>query len=314
MAKFPSEIFGFFWQDTSQEAKGAREKYWCPFHNSVCYKQSRLLSHPFGVCTAHVEGKEIALCPRRFLEKNIIFRDIAIRHFKSCDNILVFAEVRLGKIGNFDFVLVKHKPMSAEVEDFVIVEFQTGQTTSTGKLVNGLKDFLQDGQFQQGISYNFGINTYDIWKRTFTQILNKGIILEKWKRKIIWVIQEPIFEYFQYKYRLQQLSYNETHSTVFALYDLHPNQDALVLTESQILSSTIDDLFNAFRKNDDIPPVEQFIDRLEAKLKDDTKLGLRLDVIKTYPGIDAPRPTSTGRIREDDEQYGSKDKQQKLFD
>jgi hypothetical protein len=314
MAKYPSEIFGFYWQDVSQEANEMRQKYWCPFHNSVCYKQSRLLSNPFGVCTAHVDGKEIALCPRRFLEKDIVFRDIANRHFGTCNNVLVFSEIGLREIGNFDFVMVKHKPMSVEVEDFVIVEFQTGQTTGTGKLVNGFNDFMKNRQFPKGTSYNFSINTYDIWKRTFTQILNKGIILEKWKRKIFRVIQEPIFEYFQHKYRLHEMNYDEAHSTVFALYDLQRKHDKLVLAGSRILSSTIDELFNAFRKNDDIPPIEQFIDRLEAKLKSDIKIGLRLEVTRTYPAIDAPKPSATGRVREDYDEYGSKGKQQKMFD
>ena len=202
MAKYPSEIFGYYWKDASIEAKSAKKNYHCPFHDSRCYKKSRLVDYPFGVCTAHTDGKEIALCPRRFLERGIIFRDIAKAHFGSIHNILVFSEVGLTGIGNFDFVMVKHKPLSTVVEDFAVIELQTGQTTSTGKLVQGFRDFMESGTFAPKATYNFGINTYDIWKRTFTQILNKGIILEKWKRKIFWVVQEPIFEYFRVKYRL----------------------------------------------------------------------------------------------------------------
>ena len=74
MAKYPSEIFGYYWKDTSIEAKSAKKNHHCPFHNSVCYKKSRLVDYPFGVCTAHTNGKEIALCPRRFIERGIIFQ------------------------------------------------------------------------------------------------------------------------------------------------------------------------------------------------------------------------------------------------
>jgi hypothetical protein len=35
--------------------------------------------------------EEIALCPRRFLEQNIVFRDIANRHFSTCNYVLVFS-------------------------------------------------------------------------------------------------------------------------------------------------------------------------------------------------------------------------------
>jgi hypothetical protein len=64
-----------------------------------------------------------------------------------------------------DYVLVKHKPMQAEVQDFVTVEFQTDSTTGTGKLVQGLRDFVA-GQDIQKRTYSFGMNTYDTIKRS----------------------------------------------------------------------------------------------------------------------------------------------------
>ncbi|MEW6185187.1 MAG: NotI family restriction endonuclease [Thermodesulfobacteriota bacterium] len=307
MAKYPSELFGYYLKDTSKEAKSAREGYQCPFHGSRCYKQSRLVDYPFGVCTAHFDGNEIALCPRRFLENGLIFKDIAKTHFGSIHNILVFSEVGLPGIGNFDFVMVKHKPLSNTVEDFVAIELQTGQTTSTGKLVQGFKDLMESGSLAPNATYNFGINSYDIWKRTFTQILNKGIILEKWKRKIFWVVQEPIFEYFRHKYRLGAIQYGPNHSSVFLLYDLKQMGNHLVLSQTQKYSSSIDALFEAFRKNDEIPPVEKFVERLQAKVDSDLKLGLRLDKKISPNYFDAPKPTSSGRVKEEQDDYGSED-------
>jgi hypothetical protein len=164
MAKYPSEIFGHPYYATTEKAATDRSKHWCPFVDKICYKQSRLISYPFGVCSAHVGGNEVALCPRRFLDDHSIFTDIAQHHFKTTNNILVFSEIKLKDIGSFDFVMLKHKPMAAEIEDFVVIEFQTGQTTGTGRLVEGLKEFLA-GQTIDHKSYNFGLNTYDIWKR-----------------------------------------------------------------------------------------------------------------------------------------------------
>lgn len=304
MAKYPSEIFGHYWKDASIEAKSAKKNHHCPFHHSVCYKKSRLVGYPFGVCTAHTDGKEIALCPRRFLERGLIFRDIAKAHFGSIHNILVFSEVGLPGIGNFDFVMVKNKPLSTVVEDFAVIELQTGQTTSTGKLVQGFKDLMESGTLTPKATYNFGINTYDIWKRTFTQILNKGIILEKWKRKIFWVAQEPIFEYFRVKYRLGSIQYDPNHSSIFLLYDLKLTGNRLVLSQTNKYSSTIDALFEAFRKNDEIPPVEKFVERLQTKVDSDLKLGLRLDKKISSSYFDAPKPTSSGRVKEEQEDYG----------
>ena len=303
MKKYPSEIFGYHWKNKSIEANTNRKKYLCPFHSSKCFKQSRLIDIPFGVCTAHYDDAELALCPRRFLENNTVFRDIAKHHFQSLNNILIFSEVGLQGIGNFDFVMIKHKPMSIEIEDFVVIEFQTGQTTSTGKLVDGFKDYINKGSFNQDYSYAFGINSYDIWKRTFTQILNKGIILEKWNKKIYWVVQEQIFEYFQKKYRLNKMSYQDNHSTIFTLYDLKESQNSFLLYQTKIFSSTIDDLFNAFRQNDEIPPVEEFIKRIQTKIEKDMNLSLTLDVNNTTKYIDTPKPSSTGRVRDNSQEY-----------
>lgn len=304
MSKYPSEIFGYYWENVSDEANKTRDKYFCPFHGSKCFKQSRLIEIPFGVCTAHVDGSELALCPRRFLEGYIVFKDIALHYFQNCDNILVFSEVGLKGIGSFDFVMIKHKPMSIEIEDFVVIEFQTGQTTSTGKLVEGFLDFQKHGKILPNTSYGFGINSYDIWKRTFTQVLNKGIIVEKWGKKIYWVIQEQIFNYFQNKYRLNELSYDSNHSTIFSLYDLNKNDEILNLKHVRLVSSTIDELFNAFRKNDEIPPVEVFINRLQEKVSKDIKLSLRLDTTNTQVSyLDAPKPSSTGRFKQNPPSY-----------
>jgi hypothetical protein len=163
---------------------------------------------------------------------------------------------------------------------------------------------MESGTIAPKTTYNFGINTYDIWKRTFTQILNKGIILEKWKRKIFWVVQEPIFEYFRVKYRLGDIKYNPNHSSVFLLYDLKLAGNRLVLSQTQKYSSTIDALFEAFRKNDEIPPVKKFVERLQTKVDSDLKLGLRLDKNISSSYFDAPKPTSSGRVKEDQEEYG----------
>ena len=232
MAKYPSEIFGCYFQNVMPEAEDMRRKFWCPFHESQCYKQSRLIDFPFGVCFAQVDGQEIALCPRRFLEKNKVFQTIAISQFGTSEDVLVFSEVGLPGIGNFDFVMVKHKPFRAQVDDFVAIEFQTGQTTSTGQLVKGFKTFMKDHRFPEGTSYH----------------------------KV--------------------------------------NDNRLDLVATRMFSSTVDDLFDAFRRNDDIPPVEKFVERLESKLSGDMQIALHLSREKTPSKFDAPKPGATGRVRE----------------
>jgi len=275
MAKYPSEVFGFPHSNTNSNAKEIRVKHWCPFVDKICYKQSRLIDYPFGVCTAHVSGKEIALCPRRFLDNHTVFTDIAHHQFKTTSDILVFSEVRLKDIGSFDFVMVKHKPMSTAIQDFAVIEFQTGQTTGTGKLVQGLKDYVA-GESIESKSYNFGLNLYDVWKRTLTQILNKGVIIENWRKKIYWVVQEPVYKYFATRYNLQTLDFQPQHSTVFALYDLIPHKQQFDLVASRKVSASMDQLFAAIRNNPDIPSVDEFLEMLKEKVEGESQISLQL--------------------------------------
>jgi len=306
MAKYPSEIFGYPYSNTDSKATEVRAKHWCPFVDKVCYKQSRLIDYPFGVCSAHVNDDEVALCPRRFLDGHTVFTDIAQHYFKTVNNILVFSEIRLEDVGSFDFVMVKHKPMSAEIEDFVAIEFQTGQTTGTGKLVQGLKDYLEGKSVTQK-SYGFGLNLYDIWKRSFTQILNKGVIMENWRKKIYWVVQEPVYKYFEARYNLQRLDFQPQHSTVFALYDLKPTGQVFRLGASRKISASMDQLFAAFRNNPNVPSVEKFLDALKRKIEGEAQISLRLGGSTKASTVDVKPPTASGRVRESPAEYTKKD-------
>jgi hypothetical protein len=195
MAKHPAEVFGYSFRAALDLPKKGRKKYWCPFTNDKCNKQSRLIKYPMGVCSVQYGDNLVALCPRRFLQDNTVFKNIADHYFQTRNDLVVFSEIGLAQTGTFDYVMVKHKPFSSEIEDFVVIEFQTGQTTGTGQLVKGLKDCLA-GKNIEGKSYGFGLNLADIWKRSFTQILNKGIVLENWGHKIYWVVQEPVYQNF----------------------------------------------------------------------------------------------------------------------
>ena len=242
--------------------------------DAPCDKKSTKLGTPFGVCSVQVGNDVIAICPNRFLHDQRVFEDIARKHFHTTNNILVFKEVGLKGIGNFDYVLVRHKPLSTEIQDFAVVEFQGGQTTSTGELVRAFKEFRR-GVAVGEKNYEFGMNMADIWKRAFTQVLNKGIVLESWGHKIYWVTQKQVFSDLTRRYRLDGLGYNEKHSTVFALYDLAPARMSYDLTHRHFLSASIDELFRAFRNNANIPSREDFMTRLQSRITNHLYISLR---------------------------------------
>ena len=278
-AKYPAEVFGHPVDMHLKQAESDRARYWCPFMNEPCDKQSRLVDYPMGVCSVQYGDDVVALSPRRFLQDNTVFYDIADHHFGSRHDLLLFEELSVPSaqhLGRFDYVMVKHKPLSKEIEDFVAIEFQTGQTTGTGQLLQALEDFMA-GEDIVGRSYRFGLNLADIWKRTFIQILTKGIAFEQWGHKIYWVVQEPIYQDFLTRYHLHGMQYEEEHSTVFVIYDLRREADVYDLFRTRIESSTIDGLFNAFRTSLEVPPKEVFVEKLRSLTEASASLHLDME-------------------------------------
>ncbi|MCL2039810.1 MAG: hypothetical protein FWG85_05205 [Bacteroidetes bacterium] len=171
----PNEIFGI---STKRKINVNTHKYFCRFLNKQCDKQSRMLTYPMGICSVnHNVGKAI-ICPHRFLENDTVFTDVVKDAFGTTNNVILFSEVRLENVGSFDFVLVKHKPISSKIEDFCIVEFQSDSTTGTGKLVNAMQDYMNKQNIITN-KYNFGLNTYNTIKLSYIQMLIKGQVMEK---------------------------------------------------------------------------------------------------------------------------------------
>lgn len=270
----PAEIFGYPLGSRSRAAATARRTHTCPFMGQACDKKSRLLEDiPFGVCSVEYGGSVRAICPRRFEERRtagsavaLVLENIARHYFGSVDNIVVFPEVRLPNVGNIDYVIVRHKPMSHEVDDFVAVEFQSDSTTDTGELVRGMSDFLA-GRNIASESYRFGINTYDSIKRAMTQLMNKGIVYENWDTKCYWVIQEYIYVNLVNRYGLRPDGYDAAHATRFALYDLVPRRGRLSLTATRYVSASVAEIYEAMRNNPGLPGKDAFVANLNRKLR-----------------------------------------------
>ena len=279
-ANRPSEIFGYPTWNQSEEAQDARRSHWCPFQERTCNKKSRLIDFPFGVCSAQHGTGIHAICPHRFDEPGSIegvpkvLEDIALHYFGGFDNTVVFSEVRLPNVGNIDHVLVRHKPMKPEVEDFVSVEFQSDSTTSTGGLVQGIREF-SEGHDINSRSYRFGMNTYDSIKRAITQLMNKGLVYEAWDAKCYWVIQEYIYENLVDRYGFKSHGFSSSHASRFALYDLVPVGDSVDLKSTRFVSTTVDEVYQAMRKNPGMPTKDDFVSSLNAKLR--LKLSVRVD-------------------------------------
>ncbi|NLX41803.1 MAG: hypothetical protein GXY75_07930 [Bacteroidales bacterium] len=266
----PNEIFTYPLTNKSELAQKAINDYNCRFLNKMCDKQSRLINYPMGVCSVnHGESKPI-ICPNRFLEDNIVFINICKSAFGTTDNILLFKEVKLDDVGTFDFVLVKHRPISSQIEDFCIVEFQSDSTTGTGKLVIALEDFMANKDTNK--SYGFGMNTYNTIKLSYIQMLIKGQVMESWNKKIFWVMQDFVYDNMVNRFNLVDLDYDEKDKTHYHIYDLVLNDENLYnLKLKERKSTTISNLIKAFT-HQPTPSIDNFISKLEKKIE--LKLGI----------------------------------------
>lgn len=268
----PAEIFGYPIGSRSEQAQKDRARYWCPFLNRRCSKTSRLIDFPFGVCSIEHNGQVKIVCPLRFEEQGKIegiskvLENIALHYFGDLSNIIVFSEVRLPNVGSIDYVLVRHKPMKPQVEEFLPVELQSDSTTGTGELVRSIQEFFDELDVREK-TYRFGMNTYDSIKRAITQLMNKGIVYETWTTRCYWVIQEYIYENLIKRYRFKEEGFSPEHSSRFALYDLDPGEGRFSLISTRFISTTVDEVYQAMRNNPGIPNKDRFVQHLNTKLQ-----------------------------------------------
>ena len=280
MNNHPAEIFGYYIGDSSVEASKARKIHWFPFTDKVCTKSSRLIDYPFGVCTAAHGDTFYTICPRRFEEKGTIegiprvLENVALHYFGDLANLVLFSAIKLPNVGSIDFVLVRHRPMKAEVDDFIPVEFQSDSTTGTGSLVQSLKDFMGGMDILKS-RYNFGMNTYDTIKRSITQLFNKGIVYETWGIKSYWVIQEYIYANLVKRYGLKTEGFSAEHASRFALQDFSWDGSKIKLQTNRYVSVSVDEIYQAMRTNPGLPNKEYFVATLNNKLK--TRLNLKFE-------------------------------------
>ncbi len=86
----------------------------------------------------------------------------------------------------------------------------------------------------------------------------------------------PVYRDFLRRYNFGVMDYNAGCTTVFSIYDLRKGPEKCDLFHTRIESSTVDDLFHAFRSNPNIPSKEKFVKKLTGKLR--AKMELKLEL------------------------------------
>ena len=280
MPKGPAEIFGYPIESTSPEGKRIQENHWCPFLDQMCWKRSRRIPYPFGVCSVQANEEIVAVCPSRFWQGKDIFKHVAEHHFGSLNNLLLFSEINLRGIGRLDYVIVKHKPLSNEIDDFIGIEMQTVDTTSTGGLVDAFRAYME-GEDIGSRDYSFGLNWANVWKRAFTQALMKGVVFERWSKKLYFVAQEPAYQRLMGRYSfhdLHDMSFDLSDNIVFLIYDLQKRSPQYSLFQTRTESTTITEMLYAIEHGLAVPSKQKFIQKLSRKVSEEAYLHVNLEL------------------------------------
>jgi len=190
---FPTEIFGCPYIGQNAKLQSALKQQYCKFIKKTCIKPRKSEPHiKVGICSLGYKGDfrdkhiPIIVCPQRFKEE-IMFETIREKYLSSWENIEWISEVNLGVGGSVDYVAIT-KNRKREIIDFLCVEIQAGGTT--GSPYPAILDLKNNGKYLKQ-SYNYGINWANEFSKTMMQqAYKKGKIVNHWKRKIVFVVQD----------------------------------------------------------------------------------------------------------------------------
>lgn len=214
--KLPIEVFGHDVTIGNEDVLLARSQQYCRFLKGSCNKPRK--SEPekkVGICTlgASIKGKQIKpviVCPQRFKE-DILFDTLRKKYLNSWKNVKWVQEVNIGSGGSVDYVAVELDAHSI-VKDFLCVEIQAAGTT--GSPYPYVKELIENGRFS-GIRHSYGINWANEFSKTMMQqAFKKGKIVESWKRKIVFVVQDVAMEYLSMATDCSLLTPPDPHSPV----------------------------------------------------------------------------------------------------
>ena len=198
LQKTPIEIFCHNCGRMDDDFKLAIKQQYCKYIHGTCCKPRK--SEPevkVGICilgasVARKTGlKPVIICPQRFKEE-IMFETIRKHYLSSWKNVKWIQEVSIGVGGSVDFVAVE-VDKNDKVKDFLCVEIQAAGTT--GSPYPAVKEYISQGHFNSS-SYKYGINWANEFSKTMMQqAYKKGKIVESWKRKIVFILQDLAMEY-----------------------------------------------------------------------------------------------------------------------
>ena len=279
MARQPlAEVFGFPIDNFSPDAKRHRTRRLCPFNNKVPNCTKDKANDPLGVCSVYEGGRAVITCPVRFREKWLIADDAADFFFPPDTRWTSLTEVRLTdnsgrSAGNIDVILVAYED-TGRLLDFGALEVQS--VYISGNVRRPFEHYMADPESQGHMDWT-GQRFYprpdylsSSIKRLVPQLIYKGGILTKWRKKIAIAVDRPFFS------TLPELPRTtcEDADTVLLVYDLvvydlvhEASANLYTLARSETVYTLLAPALQRLTTLEP-GPVESFVERLQDKLDD----------------------------------------------
>lgn len=201
----------------------ATAEYRCPYISSLCIKRGHRTDDPYPVCSLFKwEGRGntrqpsalVCTCPKRFYEADLI-NDIIAQCWPGTPplNPQIAHEVKMAEFGNVDFVVADIDPEGPKVRNFLSVELQAVDITGTyGPAYDAL---TTRASLETAPKYNF--NWANVYKRYLMQLVGKGFFHNQWGSKIVAVVQDVLYSYFQGRATFPELDPRDVNANVVFL-------------------------------------------------------------------------------------------------
>jgi len=244
ISKFPTEVFGCPYVGQPHKLQSAIQQQYCKFIQGTCIKPRKSEPHiKVGICSLGYKGGfidahlPVIICPQRFKEE-VMFETIREKYLSHWTNIEWISEVNLGVGGSVDYVAIT-KNKKGEIVDFLCVEIQAGGTT--GSPYPAVIDLKNNGKYTKD-AYNYGINWANEFSKTMMQqAYKKGKIINHWKRKIVFVLQDIAIDYLKNAVDTTRLYVSDTNLPIdFCTFSLKWNINQWNLVFSEIYSTDVE--------------------------------------------------------------------------
>lgn len=263
-----SEVFGFGVDNQTGAAWTSRNAKLCPFRGGPCTKSSK--TDPIGICSLSDGHEAAALCPVRFIERDIIFKDAARLAFGDNVRFGIFPEVRIlkieaeneedrdRKIGKVDYLLGKIE--DGAVTDFAAVEVQAVYF-SGGESRSPLRYYMQNRTLDLANSDRRPDFRSSAQKRLVPQLQLKVPVFRRWGKRFFVVVDTQFFGALPAFGATTRANSEVTWLT----YPIAKHGDDYRLGDVNVVYSEWDEVRNALREGTP-PEPDEIVAELQAKL------------------------------------------------